>query len=101
MRNITEQRLCDQRKQIQEKHWLEEVDMEIIKRKVEGVNIDEVVEAHAGTERPEVEGPTDESDQIDEEGNPEERNLTEEQQAILTRIKEVMKSRTREALPSL
>ena len=101
MRKITEQRLCDQRKQIQEKHWLEELEMEMIKRKVKGVNIDEVVEAHTGTERPEVEGPTDESDQIHEEGNPEERNLTEEQQAILTRIKEVMKSRTREALPSL
>ena len=30
-----------------------------------------------------------------------ERNLTEEQQAILFRIKEVLKRRTREALPSL
>ena len=29
-----------------------------------------------------------------------ERNLTEEQQALLFRIKEVLKSRTREALPS-
>ena len=30
-----------------------------------------------------------------------ERNLTEEQQAIIFRIKEVLKSRTREALSSL
>ena len=30
-----------------------------------------------------------------------ERNLTEEQQGILFRIKEVLKSRTRETLPSL
>ena len=41
------------------------------------------------------------SDGTNEGEELQERNLTEEQQAILFRIKEVLKSKTREALPSL
>ena len=31
-----EQQLCDQRRQIEEKHWLEELEMKTIKQKIEG-----------------------------------------------------------------
>ena len=42
-----------------------------------------------------------ESDETNEGEELQKRNLTEEQQALIFRIKEVLKSRTREALPSL
>ena len=35
MKEVREQQLCDQR-QIEEKHWLEELEMETIKQKIEG-----------------------------------------------------------------
>ena len=54
-----------------------------------------------GEERSDEEGSVAESDGASEEEDLEERNLTEEQQSILARIKDVLKSRTREALPSL
>ena len=36
MKEVKEQKLCDQRRQIEEKHWLEELEMETIKQKTEG-----------------------------------------------------------------
>ena len=36
MKEVREQQLCDQRRQIEEKHWLEELEMETIKQKIEG-----------------------------------------------------------------
>ena len=33
---MREQQLCDQRRQIEEKHWLEELEMETMKQKIEG-----------------------------------------------------------------
>ena len=47
------------------------------------------------------EGSEAESDRTNEGEELQERNLTEKQQAMLVRIKEVLKSRTRESLPSL
>ena len=34
MKEVREQQLCDQRRQIEEKHWLEELEMETIKQKI-------------------------------------------------------------------
>ena len=64
MKEVREQQLCDQRKQIEEKHWLVELQIK-----------------------------TSEGEELQE------RNLTEEQQAIIFIIKEVLKSRTRKTLP--
>ena len=36
MKEVREQQLCDQRRQIEEKHWLEELEMETMKQKTEG-----------------------------------------------------------------
>ena len=36
MKEVREQQLCDHRRQIEEKHWLEELEMETIKQKIEG-----------------------------------------------------------------
>ena len=36
MKEVREQQLCDQRRQIEEKHCLEELEMETIKQKIEG-----------------------------------------------------------------
>ena len=36
MKEVREQQLCDQRRQIEEKHWLEKLEMETIKQKIEG-----------------------------------------------------------------
>ena len=36
MKEVREQQICDQRKQIEEKHWLEELEIETIKQKIEG-----------------------------------------------------------------
>ena len=36
MKEVMEQQLCDQRRQIEEKHWLKELEMEEIKHKIEG-----------------------------------------------------------------
>ena len=36
MKAVREQQLCHQRRQIEEKHWLEELEMETIKQKIEG-----------------------------------------------------------------
>ena len=36
MKEVMEQQLCDQRRQIEEKHWLDEQEMETFKQKIEG-----------------------------------------------------------------
>ena len=36
MKEVREQQLCDQRRQIEEEHWLEELEMETIKQEIEG-----------------------------------------------------------------
>ena len=36
MKKVREQQLCDQRRQMEEKHWLEELEIETIKQKIEG-----------------------------------------------------------------
>ena len=36
MKEVREQQLCDHRRQIEEKHRLEEIEMETIKQKIEG-----------------------------------------------------------------
>ena len=36
MKEVREQQLFDQRRQIEEKHWLGELEMEMIKQKIEG-----------------------------------------------------------------
>ena len=36
MKEMREQQLCDQRRQIEEKYWLEELEMETMKKKIEG-----------------------------------------------------------------
>ena len=36
MKEVREQQLCDQMRQIEDKHWLEELEMETIKQKIEG-----------------------------------------------------------------
>ena len=36
MKEVREQQLCDQRRQIKEENWLEELEMETIKQKIEG-----------------------------------------------------------------
>ena len=36
MTEVREQQLCDKRRQIEEKHWLEKLEMETIKQKIEG-----------------------------------------------------------------
>ena len=38
MKEVSEQQICDQKRQIDEKHWLEKLEMEIIKQKIEGQN---------------------------------------------------------------
>ena len=38
---MMEQQLCDQRRHIVEKHWLEDLDMETIKQKIEGQSIND------------------------------------------------------------
>ena len=140
MKEVREQKLCDQRRQIEEKHWSEELQMETIKQKIDGqstkdtevapvvqivpeeeyielfgtVSDDETFDGdwseiglESTEETPKTQSVEDdsievaESDRTNEGEELQERNLTEEQQAILFRIKEVLKSRTREALPSL
>ena len=39
IKEVWEQQLCDQGRQIEEKNWLEELEMETINQKVEGQNI--------------------------------------------------------------
>ena len=36
MKEVRKQQLCDQRRQVEEKHWLEELEVETIKQKIEG-----------------------------------------------------------------
>ena len=36
MKEVSEQQLCDHRRQIEEKHWLEELEIETTKQKIEG-----------------------------------------------------------------
>ena len=36
MKEVREQQLCDQRRQIEEKHWLEELEMKTIKQNIKG-----------------------------------------------------------------
>ena len=38
MEEVREQQLCDERRQIEEKHWLEELEMETNKQKIGGHN---------------------------------------------------------------
>ena len=138
MKEVREQQLCDQRRQIEEKQWLEELEMETIKQKIEEQSTEDIEAAQVAqivteegyvelfiTESETFDGDLSEivlenteetretqsveddsveaveSDGTNEGEHLQERNLTEEQQAILFRIKEVVKSRTREALPSL
>ena len=42
-----EQQLCDQKRQIEEKHWLQELEMETIKQKVKGQSTKATEEAPA------------------------------------------------------
>ena len=35
MKEVREQQLCNQRRQIEEKNWLKELEMETIKKKIE------------------------------------------------------------------
>ena len=36
IKEVREHQLCDQRRQIEEKHWLEELEMKTINQKIEG-----------------------------------------------------------------
>ena len=107
-------------KEVKEKHWLEELEMETIKQKIEGqytkdtevapvvqiVTLNCLEQKMMMKQFMEIGVRSDwiEAAELNGKNKGEElqeRNLTEEQQAIIFRLKEVLKSRSREALPSL
>ena len=126
MKEVTEQRLCDQRKQIDEKRWLEKLEIEAIKRKIDTTNSDKETEIQTITEEKYVElfgissdeeeflgfeDVTMEENEVEaisreetlQDANKEEEIglLDEEQKSILAKLREVVGSRRKEALPSL
>ena len=119
MKEVREQQLCDQRRQIEEKHWLKELEIETIKQKIEGqstkdAEVAPVVRIVTEEEYIELFGTENGDETFDEDWSEiglestergdtrdtecqreelQERNLTEKQQAIIFRIKEVQNQR--------
>ena len=98
--DVTEQRICDQRSQIQKKGWLTSVEMEVIQREIEGTSEvkAEPIEAETVVPRIECEGyepPShEEITQVTAETTTEDAlgPLTDEQQNLLNRLNEILAS---------
>ena len=92
MFEVSEQRLADQVKQIKDKNWLSQVEIEELKRSILNINVfptNEIIE--------------EEREVLEEtEGfNIHDEDINEEEQSILNRVKQVMQETDRVRLPAL